>query len=142
VSKKGSNTKAPTRNGADVGCDAKRAQVAGRLHADHARDGASRNDGNAPTFPDLFCGCGGFPLGMIRSGFRCLAAIDRDPVAMETFRANLGDRDDLSMPMVVHALEYDLRRFKPDQLVALIGTDRVDGSFHEAHYSTRLLEGA
>ena len=34
---------------------------------------------NAPTFLDLFCGCGGFTLGMLRSGMRCLAAIDRDP---------------------------------------------------------------
>jgi hypothetical protein len=28
----------------------------------------------AQTFLDLFCGCGGFTLGMIRSGLRCLAA--------------------------------------------------------------------
>jgi len=27
----------------------------------------------AQTFLDLFCGCGGFTLGMIRSGLRCLA---------------------------------------------------------------------
>jgi DNA (cytosine-5)-methyltransferase 1 len=30
----------------------------------------------APTFIDLFCGCGGFSLGMVRAGLRCLAAID------------------------------------------------------------------
>ena len=27
------------------------------------------------TFIDLFCGCGGFSLGMERAGFECLAAL-------------------------------------------------------------------
>jgi len=36
---------------------------------------------NNPTeeplcFIDLFCGCGGFTIGMERSGFQCLAAVD------------------------------------------------------------------
>ena len=30
----------------------------------------------ALTCLDLFCGCGGFSLGMQRAGFRVLAAID------------------------------------------------------------------
>jgi DNA (cytosine-5)-methyltransferase 1 len=30
----------------------------------------------ALTFLDLFCGCGGFTLGMQRAGLHCLAAID------------------------------------------------------------------
>jgi DNA (cytosine-5)-methyltransferase 1 len=34
------------------------------------------------TFLDLFCGCGGFSLGMERAGFRCLAAIDFNPEAV------------------------------------------------------------
>lgn len=126
MSKKGSNTKAPARNGANVGYEAKRSQMAGRLYADHAKDGATRNDGKAPTFLDLFCGCGGFTLGMIRSGFRCLAAIDRDPVAITTLQANLVNREDLDIPGVAHTLERDLKRFKPDQLAELIGTNRVD----------------
>ncbi len=29
-----------------------------------------------PTCIDLFCGCGGFTLGMQRAGFNVLAAID------------------------------------------------------------------
>jgi len=29
-----------------------------------------------PTFIDLFCGCGGFTLGVQRAGFDCLAAVD------------------------------------------------------------------
>lgn len=31
---------------------------------------------NKLTFIDLFCGCGGFSLGMERAGFGCLAAVD------------------------------------------------------------------
>ena len=42
----------------------------------------------AQTFLDLFCGCGGFTLGMIRSGMRCLAALDVDPAAVATLRDN------------------------------------------------------
>ena len=42
----------------------------------------------APTFLDLFCGCGGFSLGMERAGFHCLAAIDFNAEAITTLRAN------------------------------------------------------
>ena len=80
----------------------------------------------AQTFLDLFCGCGGFTLGMIRGGLRCLAALDVDPSAIATFRANLIDRHHPGLPDVAHALERDLTKFKPDQLAALIGTNHVD----------------
>jgi DNA (cytosine-5)-methyltransferase 1 len=66
----------------------------------------------APTFIDLFCGCGGFSLGMERAGFRCLAAIDFNEEAVATFRANFAD--------VPHVLEKDLTRFAPRQLASLI----------------------
>ncbi len=71
-----------------------------------------------PTFLDLFCGCGGFSLGMERAGFDCLAAIDFNPEAVATFRANFPD--------VPQVLERDLTKFPPAQLAELIGTDRVD----------------
>lgn len=70
------------------------------------------------TLIDLFCGCGGFTLGMLRSGFRCLAAIDIDRTAIATLKANLPDVD--------HPLERDLTRFTPEALSDLLGTDRVD----------------
>jgi DNA (cytosine-5)-methyltransferase 1 len=70
------------------------------------------------TFLDLFCGCGGFSLGMKRAGFRCLAAIDLNPEAVETFRANF--------PRVKHALEADLTKLSPEQLASLVGTEHVD----------------
>lgn len=70
------------------------------------------------TFLDLFCGCGGFTLGLQRAGFRCLAAIDFNSEAIRTFRANFD-----SIP---HVLEKDLTAFPPSDLEALIGTNRVD----------------
>lgn len=72
------------------------------------------------TFLDLFCGCGGFSLGMERAGFRCVAAIDYNPEAVATFRENfpqLGDE---------RARCEDLTRFHPEQLARLIGEETVD----------------
>lgn len=70
------------------------------------------------SFIDLFCGCGGFSLGLTRAGLRCMAAVDFNPEAVEVFRANFPD--------VPHVLEKDLSAYTPRQLAALIGSDRVD----------------
>jgi len=43
-----------------------------------------------PRAVDLFCGAGGLGLGLERAGFTVIAAADTDPVALETYRANLG----------------------------------------------------
>jgi DNA (cytosine-5)-methyltransferase 1 len=43
----------------------------------------------APTFVDLFSGCGGASLGFLEAGFRCLLAVDFDPVAVSCYNANL-----------------------------------------------------
>lgn len=43
-----------------------------------------------PTAVDLFCGCGGFSLGLIESGYRVLAGVDNDCHAAETYMVNLG----------------------------------------------------
>lgn len=40
------------------------------------------------TFIDLFCGCGGFSLGMKKAGFHELASIDFDPHATHVFKHN------------------------------------------------------
>jgi DNA (cytosine-5)-methyltransferase 1 len=78
------------------------------------------------TCIDLFSGCGGFTLGMMRAGFRVLAAIDFNHNAVETLRANLcvPPRDG-SLP-VEHALERDLTQFPPGDLAGIIGTTPVD----------------
>ena len=40
------------------------------------------------TAIDLFCGCGGLSLGLRRAGFKIVAAIDNDELAVETYRMN------------------------------------------------------
>jgi DNA (cytosine-5)-methyltransferase 1 len=54
---------------------------------------------------DLFCGAGGLSLGFVRSGFTVVAAADCNPVAIETYRRNLGSHtrtvnlaDDCDLP--------------------------------------------
>jgi DNA (cytosine-5)-methyltransferase 1 len=67
---------------------------------------------------DLFCGCGGFSLGMERAGLTVLAAIDFNPEAIRVFRKNF--------PNVPQVLEKDLTAFAPGELAKLINTDEVD----------------
>src|SRR5947207_11073234 len=73
---------------------------------------------NGLTCLDLFCGCGGFSLGMQRAGFRCLAAVDNNPEAIAVFAANF--------PKVPHALKKDLAKFPPAKLAKLLGCKSVD----------------
>lgn len=41
-----------------------------------------------PNLIDLYCGVGGLSLGAARAGFRVAAAIDNDPIAMDSHRKN------------------------------------------------------
>jgi len=43
------------------------------------------------TFIDLFAGCGGLSLGLVRSGWRGILAVERDKHAFETLEHNLLD---------------------------------------------------
>lgn len=70
------------------------------------------------TFLDLFCGCGGFTLGLERAGFRCLAALDFNPEAITTFKVNFS-KD-------TRALCKDLTKFSPAKLAAILGVNSVD----------------
>ena len=67
---------------------------------------------NRWTCIDLFCGCGGFSLGMERAGFKCLAAIDFNHEAVEVFKNNF--------PAVPQVLKKDLTKFTPASLAKLI----------------------
>jgi DNA (cytosine-5)-methyltransferase 1 len=73
---------------------------------------------NRLTCIDLFCGCGGFSLGMERAGFAVLAAVDSSKPAIRVFQANF--------PSVPHVLEKDLTSLSPLELAKLIGTAEVD----------------
>ena len=81
---------------------------------------------SAPTFIDLFCGCGGFTLGMQRAGFDCLAAVDFNAQAVATLCANLQAKSPTGLKPVVLALEADLTALAPETLAAVIGTHSVD----------------
>ncbi len=70
------------------------------------------------TYIDLFCGCGGFSLGLERAGLRCLAAIDFESKATETFRANF--------PKVPQVLQRDLTKLAPAELSKILGPAVVD----------------
>lgn len=63
----------------------------------------SNNSTDSLNFIDLFCGCGGFTLGMERAGFKCLAAIDFNVEAVATLQANLFH--------IKHVLDLDLTAF-------------------------------
>jgi DNA (cytosine-5)-methyltransferase 1 len=74
-----------------------------------------------PLAIDLFSGCGGLTLGLKRAGFRVVGAIDLDPLAVETYKANHKrvviwpqDIRALSVAEVMHRLK--LRRGELDLL--------------------------
>lgn len=70
------------------------------------------------TCLELFCGCGGFSLGMEQAGFQTLAAVDADPAAVAVFRRNF--------PHVSHVLQRDLTGFLPGELDELLQGPTVD----------------
>ncbi|CAN5883093.1 hypothetical protein BH18ACI4_BH18ACI4_00770 [soil metagenome] len=41
------------------------------------------------TVASLFSGCGGFDLGFLQAGFRCVGAFDIDPLVVDVYRTNL-----------------------------------------------------
>jgi DNA (cytosine-5)-methyltransferase 1 len=47
------------------------------------------NSGGVPVFIDLFAGCGGLSLGLMKAGWQGLFAIEKDGFAFETLKANL-----------------------------------------------------
>lgn len=72
------------------------------------------------TFIDLFCGCGGFSLGLRRAGFKELAAIDFNEEAIATVKTNFKDGS--------LALHKDLTTFHPTDLDQMFESESADGT--------------
>lgn len=81
-----------------------------------------------PTAIDLFCGCGGFSLGLLQAGFEVLAGVDYDEWAAITYMTNLG-----SYPINIHyiapedkdrlcaAIEEQIERNKKNSVYSMSG---------------------
>jgi DNA (cytosine-5)-methyltransferase 1 len=71
-----------------------------------------------PTFIDLFSGCGGFSAGLEQAGMDCLAGVDHNEQAIQTFQANHSQK--------TVALVKDMTQFQPLELERLVGRNKVD----------------
>jgi len=70
------------------------------------------------SFIDLFCGCGGFSLGMQKAGFRELASIDFDSHATDVFKYNF--------PTVGLVYTQDIATLNCSELVEAIHGQSID----------------
>lgn len=60
----------------------------------------------APRAIDLFSGCGGLTLGLKLAGFKVLGAVEADPTAVQTYKANHAS---------VSVKQVDIRKLSPSQ---------------------------
>lgn len=79
-----------------------------------------------PTHPlrtvDLFAGCGGLTLGLHFSGHKLLFAIEKDPMAFETFHANFLSEDAAyptrsSWPLWLERRNHDIQELLSDTTI-------------------------
>lgn len=82
-----------------------------------------------PKAIDLFSGCGGLTLGLTRAGFRVIGAVEIDPLAVETYRANHKQvfvwKKNIAKISVTQVMkQFDL---KPGQLDLLAGCPPCQG---------------
>jgi len=74
-----------------------------------------------PLAIDLFSGCGGLTLGLKQAGFRVVGAVEVDPLAVETYKANhkrivIWPRDIRAVPAAQVRRRLKLRRGQLDLL--------------------------
>jgi DNA (cytosine-5)-methyltransferase 1 len=70
-----------------------------------------KNRKSKPIALDLFCGCGGVTLGLKKAGFNVVGAVDFNPQACFTYRANHSK---------VRLIERDIRQVNPNEFDDLI----------------------
>ncbi|MFH1229788.1 MAG: DNA cytosine methyltransferase, partial [Candidatus Aenigmatarchaeota archaeon] len=80
---------------------------------------------NAPTHIDIFSGCGGISLGLFKSGWKGLFAIEKNPMAFETLKCNLIDKNNHFewpswLPQTSHDINDVISLYK-DNLISLRG---------------------
>ena len=82
-----------------------------------------------PKAIDLFSGCGGLTLGLKQAGFHVVGAVEIDPLAVETYKANhkhvvIWEKDisEVSAAEVMHRL-----KIRPGQLDLLAGCPPCQG---------------
>ncbi len=73
---------------------------------------ANEYSGRKPLAIDLFCGCGGTTVGLTQAGFDVIAAIDLEPLALATYKANHPK---------VKLYEEDIRNIDPIQFAEEVG---------------------
>lgn len=73
---------------------------------------------------DMFCGAGGFSLGLSRAGFKIVAAIDNNPDAIRTYRLNHPEIPDEAI--IEDEIQSDARRVKLKQLRGLLNGQELD----------------
>lgn len=74
----------------------------------------------APVAIEMFCGAGGFSLGLHRAGFKIIAAIDNNPDALCTYRLNHLEIPDEAV------IENDARDVDLEKLRNLLGGQKLD----------------
>jgi len=64
---------------------------------------------------DLFCGCGGLTLGLKQAGFDVVGAVEIDPLAVKTYRANHPE---------VHVWDKDIKGVSPRSVMRTLGLEK------------------
>ena len=84
---------------------------------------------DSPTVVDLFCGAGGSSEGFVRAGFKVLAAVDLDEMAVRTYRLNHpGVPDDRVICQDIRTLQKGLlRKLAGANLDVLVGSPPCQG---------------
>ena len=80
-------------------------------------------DGGHPRVLDLFSGCGGLSLGFSAAGFEITAAVEREPTAAASYRANFHPDD------AFRVLEGDIASTDPEAFVGKLKLGDVAEAF-------------